>query len=257
MSGALIEPVILAVTLSMAATPLVVALAERLAGRLERNAAPPPSYDPIEDDKPRVIIIGFGRFGQIVARILSMKRIRFTALESNLKQVEVVRRYGHKVYFGDATRLETLRAAGLGDCEVVILSIVNPEVSVKVAEMIKKHFPRVKVFARARNRAHAYRLLDAGVDYVIRETFLSAVELARNVLRDLGLGPEEAEAMARAFVEHDEALLKRQWAVAHDEAQLIASAKAAAQELQSLFEEDAGTRLKDAAPERGPDGRGA
>lgn len=236
-----IEPVILAVTLSMAVTPLLIGAAERL-GKRYLSAEPRP-FDRIEDDQPRVVLIGFGRFGQIVGRILSIKRIRFTALESNVEQVDFVRRHGAKVYFGDATRLDTLRSAGLEHSDLIILSIVNQEVSVKVAATVKKYFPRVKIFARARNRHHAYRLMDVGVDYVIRETFLSAVEMSRNVLQGLNVPEAEAGRIATAFAEYDETLLKRQYAIHHDEEQISESIKQATRELQSLFEEDAGSQI--------------
>lgn len=245
--------VVLAVTVSMALTPLLYGLAEAARRQWPGDTAARP-YDDIHDDEPRVIIVGFGRFGQIIARILAIKRIRFTALESNVEQVDFVRRFGNKVYFGDATRLDVLRAAGLDKAEVLILSIVNQEVSVKVAAAAKKHFPRVKVFARARNREHAYRLMDIGVDYVIRETFLSAVELARHVLRDVGTEAEEADKITAAFTEYDQQLLQQQHAIHHDEAQIIASTHRAALELQSLFEEDKGAGIE--YPEAGEEEAG-
>jgi monovalent cation:proton antiporter-2 (CPA2) family protein len=238
----LADRLIVAVAVSMALTPLLAALHERRLNR--RNAEKPERpYDRIDDNSPKVIIAGFGRFGQIAARILSMKGIRFTALEANFEQVDFVRKFGNKVYFGDASRLELLRAAHADRAEILVLAIVNQEGSLRTAEIVKKHFPNLKIFARARNRQHAYKLMDIGVDYVIREAFLSGVELARNVLRSLDFTEEESHRIAQAFREYDEDLLKKQHAIYQDEAQMIAAAKRAALELKGLFEQDQSTRM--------------
>lgn len=234
---------ILAVAVSMALTPLLVALQERRANRRSSQEKSERPYDHIDDESPKVIIAGFGRFGQIAARILSMKGIRFTALEASFEQVDFVRKFGNKVYFGDASRLELLRAAHADKAEVLVLAIVNLEGSLRTAEIVKKHFPNLKIFARARNRQHAYKLMDIGVDYVIREAFLSGVELARNVLKSLGFSEEDSQRIAQAFREYDEDLLKKQHAIYQDEAQMIAAAKRAALELKGLFEQDKAAKI--------------
>ena len=234
--------IVITVTLSMALTPPLYAISEVLYKKWT-NTKSAPQFDTIEDDEPRVIISGFGRFGQIIARILSIKKIRFTALESNFEQVDMVRKFGNKVYFGDSTRLNVLRAAGAESAEVFILSIVNQESSIKTAAAVKKHFPHLKIFARARNRQHAYQLMDIGVDYVIRETFFSAVELSRKLLLSMNINTEEAEKVTQEFQAYDEELVLKQHAIQHDEKQLVASAKQAAEELQNLFEEDSGSKI--------------
>lgn len=232
---------IVVITISMAFTPILVALNERWQKTWWARKEPEQPFDNIEEDvDPKVIIVGFGRFGQIVARILSMKKIRFTALESSFEQVDFVRKFGNKIYFGDATRVELLRAARADKAKILVLSIVNLETSLKAAEVIKKNFPNLKIFARARNRQHVYKLMDIGVDYVIRETFLSSIELAGNVLTGLGIKKDEVDKIARAFREYDEALIKRQHAIHNNEEEVIAATKRAAIELQSLFEEDTG-----------------
>lgn len=234
--------IVLTVTVTMALTPLLYSLSELIYNKLTHTIAEP-EFDKVEDDAPRVIIAGFGRFGQIVARILNIKKIRFTALESNFERVDMVRKYGNKVYFGDSTRLDVLRAAGAESAEVFILSIVNQEASIKTAAAVKKHFPNLKVFARARNRPHTYLLMDIGVDYVIRETFYSAVELAHQLLLAMNINSSEAKKITQEFQSYDEDLVMKQHAIQHDEKQLVASSKQAAQELQSLFEEDSGTSI--------------
>lgn len=238
--GAIGDLLIVVITISMALTPILVAVNEYWQKNRGAHKEAERPFDNIEDDNPKVIIVGFGRFGQIVARILSMKKIRFTALESSFEQVDFVRKFGNKIYFGDATRVELLRAARADKAGILVLSIVNIETSLKAAEVIKKNFPNLKIFARARNRQHVYKLMDIGVDYVIRETFLSSIELASNVLTGLGVKKDEVEKITNAFRVYDETLIKRQHAIHHNEEEVIAATKRAAIELQNLFEEDTG-----------------
>jgi len=233
----LADLLVVVVSISMAATPLLVALNEKFL-RIGQTADKPPEFDPIEPREHRVIIAGFGRFGQMIARTLRMKKIPFTALEASFEQVDFVRRFGNKIYFGDASRLDLLRAARADLAQIFVLAIDDVEASVKTAEMVKKHYPHLKIYARARNRVHAYRLMDVGVDELIRETFLSSLELARDVLIGLGYSRNEADDAVRRFREHDEDLLQRQHKIYHDEAQLIAAAKQGAEELERLFEQD-------------------
>ena len=174
----------------------------------------------------------------MIARTLRMKKIPFTALEASFEQVDFVRKFGSKIYFGDASRLDLLRAAHADQAEIFVLAIDDIEASVRTAEMVKKHYPHLKIYARARNRAHAYRLMDVGVDKLIRETFLSSLELARDVLVGLGYPIAEADEAVRVFRRHDEDLLAKQHKIHEDEAQLIASARQGAEELERLFGED-------------------
>lgn len=224
------------VTLSMAATPLLVVLNERLvAPRLEHEPARP--YDTIEGGAP-VIIVGFGRFGQILGRMLQVARIPFTALEANPSQVDFVRRYGNRIHYGDATRLELLRAADIEHARAFVLAIDDVEASVRIAEGVRRHFPRVPVYARARNRQHVHRLMDLGAKAIVRETFASSLELGEQLLVGLGWTPDDAREAARRFRAHDERTLAQQYAVRHDEQALMQSVREAALELEHLFEAD-------------------
>ncbi|MBI3546988.1 MAG: cation:proton antiporter [Gammaproteobacteria bacterium] len=234
---ALAELLIVVVSVSMALTPLLILLNEKIF-KIGQGPQSPHEFDKIEVREHRVIIAGFGRFGQMVARTLRMKKIPFTVLEASFEQVDFVRKFGNKIYFGDASRLDLLRAARADLADVFVLAIDDIEASVKTAEMVKKHYPHLKIYARARNRVHAYRLMDIGVDKQIRETFLSSIELARDVLMALGHSEAEANEAIRRFRQHDEALLQRQHKIHDDEAQLIAAAQQGAQELERLFEED-------------------
>jgi len=231
------DRLVIVVTLSMIAAPLVIALADTVARRMRGRPAPA-AYDRIVGEEPRVLIAGFGRFGQIVGRVLRARHIRFTALEISQAQVDFLRRFGNKLYYGDASRLEMLRAAGAGSAEVLVLAIDDVEASVRAVQIVRRHFPNLRVLARARNRQHAFQLMDAGVERIWRETFGSSLELAQQALVELGTDAETAAMQVRRFREHDESTLQAQAAVKDDEAKLIASAQASARQLESLFEAD-------------------
>jgi Kef-type K+ transport system membrane component KefB/voltage-gated potassium channel Kch len=226
-----------AVTLSMAATPILVLFNERVVQPFfeERKE---PEYDRIDEPGNPVIIAGFGRFGQIVGRLLRMKQIPFTALEANAENIETIRRFGSKVYYGDASRLELLRAAKADQAKFLVLAVDNVEASVKTAEMARKHFPQLRILARARNRHHTHLLRELGVEYVVRETYYSSLMMGQELLLELGLQQHEIEHTVEMFEKHDEALLKRQFAVFRDEDKLVQTSKEAAAELEQLLQED-------------------
>ncbi len=226
------------VTLSMVATPLLVLFNEAVVGRWLKRPAPP-AFDPFDGDTDhKVVIAGFGRFGQVIGRMLQMRRIPFTAIEVNPDQVQVVRRYGNKVYYGDVSRLELLQAAQLHKAKVFVIAINDVAASVRAAETAKRYFPNVHIYAEARDRHHAHLLMDVGVTYLIRETFHSALEMGTHVLQALGESEERARQLREIFRQHDEATLARQHAIYHDETKLIQSAKDAVRELEELFEAD-------------------
>lgn len=233
--AALAELLIVVVTLSMAVTPLLLALNDWLAGRA---AEPEPSYQTPPDEENPVIIAGFGRFGQIVARILRARQIRFTALDISQEQVDFVAKYGNKIYYGDASRLDLLHAAKAASAKVFVLAVDDVDASLKIAEIVAQHFPQLKVYARARNRKHAYQLLDMGVKIIRRETFHSAVELAADVLQGVGLKPQDARNSADRFKQHDIDRLFAGREHHTDEQKMMELAKSAAQELEELFNED-------------------
>ena len=147
--------------------------------------------------------------------------------------------FGNKVYYGDAGRLDLLRAAHVDRAKVFVLTLDDPEVSVRIAETVKHHFPDLRLAVRARNRQHALRLMDVGADHIIRDTLLSSVHLAGDVLKDIGLSPEDAEMATSFFLEHDNETLKRQYAFHQDEDALIQSSRQASGELRELFNTDA------------------
>jgi monovalent cation:proton antiporter-2 (CPA2) family protein len=226
---------VLAVTLSMMLGPLLLLAYEAIARRLAPPAAP---YDVIDEHDIPVIIAGFGRFGQIVARVLRVKGLSFTALDISQGNVDFVRRFGNQVYYGDASRLDLLRAAGAQTAEVLVLAVDDVEASLRIAVLVREQFPHLKVFARARNRQHAFSLWDAGVTEVVRETYASSLEMAESVLESLGQTSAAAREAIRRFRVHDEKTLLAQYQVKEDADKFLATSLAAAKQLESLFEAD-------------------
>ncbi len=233
----LTDTLVLVVSLSMAATPLLFMFNEKLLKPWLDGRAQP-VFDRIDDPGTPVIIAGFGRVGQIVGRLLRIKHIPFTALEISQNQVDFVRKFGGKLYYGDASRIDLLRAAHIEQARIFVLAVDDVEASLKIAETIKNNFPKLEIYARARNRHHAHILMDLGVKVFVRETYFSSLHLAEQVLGGLGLDKAEVAASIAKFREYDEATLIRQHAIYHDETQMIQSVKDAAEELQSLFEAD-------------------
>jgi monovalent cation:proton antiporter-2 (CPA2) family protein len=229
------ELLVLVVTASMILSPVLLALYDVTFKANESDGRP---FDTPQELYPKVIIAGFGRFGQIVGRILRAKQIPFTALEASQTQVDFLRRFGNQVYYGDASRLELLRAAHAENAEVFVLAIDDADASVRTAELIRQHFPNLKVFARARNRQHAFRLMDLDVRYTIRETLVSSLELSVQVLEALGLSKAKSVETVAQFRAHDEITMAKQHAVKDDEKKFLETSRESAEQLQHLFEAD-------------------
>jgi glutathione-regulated potassium-efflux system ancillary protein KefC/glutathione-regulated potassium-efflux system protein KefB len=226
---------VLVVTASMILSPVLLALYDVTFKPAPSDARP---FDSPSELYPKVIIAGFGRFGQIVGRILRAKKIPFTALEASQTQVDFLRRFGNQVFYGDASRLELLRAAHAENAEVFVLAVDDVEASVRTAELIRKHFPHLKIFARARNRQHAFRLMDIGVRYTIRETLVSSLELSVQVLEALGLSKTRAVETAHRFRIHDEQTMAKQLSIKDDENKYFQTTRESAEQLLHLFEAD-------------------
>jgi len=230
------ETAVLVVTLSMAATPLLVALGDRLLTRPEKDERP---YDSIDPEQARVVVAGFGRVGQIVARVLTMRHIPFTALEINPHHVDFVRSYGNKVFYGDATRLDVLRSAGVPQAKALVLAVGSQDASLKIVERVRATCPGVAILARATTRTHELHLRELGVDFVLRDTLHSSLRLARELLGRLGLSAEEAQQVVDSFEAHDARTLERQAAVFRDAEAFRRTTISASEELKALFARDA------------------
>lgn len=237
------ELLVVVVTLSMVLTPLLFMLRDAAFRRLDAGAAPR-AFDTIDDDGSRVIIAGFGRFGQVVGRVLRVKRIAFTALDASATHVDFVRRFGNKIHYGDASRVDLLRAAGADRASVFVLAIDDFEASMRALKTVQANFPHLRVVARARNRQHAYALLGAGVQTVIRETFAGSLDAARATLEELGVAHADARSTAKKFGRYDEKMVREVFVHRDDEKALIESSKKYSAELERIFQQD-----EESAPE--------
>lgn len=197
-----------------------------------------PKYDAIPDENPQVIIGGYGRFGQIVGRILRAQGIPFVAIDHDSNQVELVRRFGNRVFFGDVSRLDLLRSSGAEKAKYFVLAIDEVDLSLKTAAIIQQHFPNLKIFARARNRGHAFDFLEMGITNIKRETFDSSVNFTGDLLIEMGYEKELAKKIIEKFHTHDERMLLEQVKVRKDEQMFISlSAQGNAQLADVLKEE--------------------
>lgn len=224
------------IVLSMAITPLLGHFNDKILSR--KFQSPKKSYDDIKNDHPEVIVAGLGRFGQIVTRILRLREIPFTALEQDPEQVETLRRFGITVYYGDASRIDLLEKAGADKARYFVLAIDDVESSVHTAQIVRQSYPHLKIFARARNRAHAFRLMDAGVQVIERETFWSSLFLAKDLLKDWGETEKSIEKLFAVFVSHDQEMLEGQYKLQHNQEALISYSRQANQQLVAVMKSD-------------------
>lgn len=225
------------VTMSMVATPLLLALHDRLV-RTSSDVASPDDFTYTGYEDNPVIIAGFGRYGQMVGRTLQMIHIPFTAIDIDPIQIDFVGRFGNRVDYGDASRAELLRAAKADSAKVIVIAVDDPEASVAIARMVKREFPHLKILARARNRPNAFALIEAGADDVRRETFATALETTTQMLLHLDIDAKDAERIVSRFRQHDEETLQRQAEVWGDDEKVIETAQEAAERLRGLFEND-------------------
>lgn len=194
---------ILVVALSMLLTPLMFIINEKFVQKSIAKKAEKDDDVDIEESNP-VIIAGFGRFGQIVGRFLHAHDIGTTVLDHDASQIDLVRRFGYKVYYGDSSRVDLLKAAGAEDAKLFVLAIDDKAKASETVKTIKKHFPHLKIMARAFDRSHTYELLHEGVDNVRRETFDSALQLGIDALVGMGYPKYQAHRDALTFKHHDE-----------------------------------------------------
>lgn len=227
-----------AVAMSMLLTPLLLVLADRWwIPRLARGARPAMK----ELDEPQsapVIVAGFGRYGQIVARMLFANGLSATILDHDAEQIEAVRRFGLVAHYGDATRLDLLRTAGAERARVIAVAIDDIEQSLELVDLVREHFPRLAIVARARNVQHWYALRERGVELIERETFDAALLSARSVLELMGWERHHARTLAMRFRQHNLELLEQMAPHFKDQAKLIALAKAGRQQLEELWAQE-------------------
>lgn len=227
-----------AVAISMAFTPLIMLIHERilqprLNAKMKEVEREP---DTIEEKNP-VIIAGFGHFGNIVGRFLRAHNIKITILDTNSERVELLRKMGVKVYYGDASRHDLLMAAGAAEAKLIIIALEPSEKRLEMIETIKKHFPNLRMFVRARNRYDAYDLMNAGMLHVYRETMDTSLRLGVDIMKMLGHREISAMRAARKFFKHDETNLKTLASI-RDTEEYISTARTYMEELEQMLRMD-------------------
>jgi monovalent cation:proton antiporter-2 (CPA2) family protein len=224
------------VALSMVASPFLFTINEKLVQPRFSSRLPDREPDEIDEKDNPVILAGFGRFGHIVGRVLNLKGVKTTVLDLDADQVALVRKLGLKVFYGDASRLELLRAAGADQAKLLIVAVDDEEKSLLIIETAQKHFPNLKIFARAFGRDHAYRLIEQGVENIFRETLGSSLDLSVAALRALGFRAYEAQRAARFFRDYDEQSVRALAPYAKNQKELISQARERIQTLEQLME---------------------
>jgi glutathione-regulated potassium-efflux system ancillary protein KefC len=227
----------LVVATSIAVTPLLIALYNRLIVPKFLSILPQRSFDRI-DEENSVILAGFGRFGQVIGRFLTAQGVKTTVLEKDPDQIELLRKFGFKGYFGDASRLDLLHNAGAAKAKLLIVAVDDPETCLEIVKLAKEEFPHLKIFARAHNRRHAYELSKAGVNYCIREVFDSSLEMAQQIMVSLGKDESDMHFKAIKFKEHDEAALKASFAFFDNEPELVNFTRTQGTELERILQSD-------------------
>ncbi|MFC1236915.1 glutathione-regulated potassium-efflux system protein KefB [Vibrio sp. F74] len=230
----LVAFLLVVVSLSMVTTPLLL-LAQKKWFSATINNDEGLAQEDVVDRNPRVIIAGFGRFGQVVGRLMYANKIRITVLESDASQIRLLRKYGYKVFYGDATQLDLLRAAGADKAEALVACTDSPDEILHIVEICQQHFPNLKILARARSRVEAYQLLNHGVPNYSRETFLGALDLGRQLLVELGMHPYQAKRSEDHFRKLDNAMLKELLPKHTDDNDLAQRSKESRKELEEIF----------------------
>jgi len=225
------------VALSMALTPLAFAAFERLVLSRERTREEPERL-PFDDGAPDAIVAGFGRFGQIASRLLMANDMKVVLLDSSIDQIDLIRRFGWRVHYGDASRLDLLRTAGADRARLLVVAIDDRDKALEMVELAKQAFPNLAVIARAYDRPHAYELLNAGADEVERETYESALNFGRRALVRLGVSERRALKAAVLFREHDAALFRRLRPAYGEDERYVTASVASRETMERLLREE-------------------
>ena len=228
----------MAVALSMATTPLLLIVHDWWMARIECAKGAREEADVIDVNDAPVIIAGFGRFGQIIGRLLMANGMRAVVLDHDPDQIELLRKFGTKVFYGDATRLDLLHAAGAGEARLLVNAIDDVEDSLKLTDLVREHFPQLRIVARARNVTHYVELRKRGIDMVERETFESALLAGRHALEVMGFDRFRARDMANIFRRHNVNITEAMIPHFEDDERMVSAAKAGRDELEEQFAKD-------------------
>ncbi len=237
-SSSQLSLLLVVVTLSMMTTPLLMQWVDRILMRRYNDQEESDEKHYVQDDEPQVIIVGFGRFGQVIGRLLMANKMRITVLERDISVVGLMRTYGYKVYYGDATELELLRASGAEKAKSIVITCNEPEDTMDIVHICQQHFPHLNILARARGRVEAHELLQAGVTYFSRETFSSALELGKKTLVTLGMHPHSAYRAQQHFRRLDMRMLRELVPQNRGDVAQISRVKEARRELEDIFQSE-------------------
>jgi monovalent cation:proton antiporter-2 (CPA2) family protein len=226
------------VALSMAAAPLLLTVEEKLVRPLFQKCIPERPADEIDEHDNPVILAGFGRFGHIVGRLLRANGFGTTVLDHDADQVEMLGRFGLKSFYGDASRLDLLEAAGARRAKLFVLAIDDEAKALQIIATVQREFPRLKILARATSRQHAYEILRLGVEQVYRETLGSALDLSIDALQELGMDERRARRVAEIFREHDEASVREMAHLPDDDEDYISVARKHIENLERALQSD-------------------
>jgi monovalent cation:proton antiporter-2 (CPA2) family protein len=241
--AALAEQLTMIVGLSMAFTSPLVTLYRRVGH--SRSVEQPDQDRHWDSHQPEVIIAGFGRFGQIIGRLLQARHIPFTAMDKDSAHVEFVKQFGNRLFYGDLTRIDLLRSAGIKHAKILVVAVNDVAQSLAIIDHAREQNSRIKIVARAVDRFHAYELYKRKVDSVVRETFASSLEAATDTLEQLGYTEGQALEVAKRFRLHDEELLERSAQHIEGMEELGNIARQGRRELELLFEEDTRKQVAD------------
>ena len=244
---ALVNMITVVVALSMLISPLLLVAYELYFSRKGQQAQPEPDTN-IESTE-HVILAGYGRFGQIIGRLLMAQGYNLTILDHSPGQVDLVRRFGTKVYYGDAARRDLLEAAGANEAKLLVIAVDEADKTLDIIHMAQQHFPHLKILARAIDRSHAYAIMQTKIDGLRRETFDSALHLGVDVLQILGVTQEDAQHAGKLFAQHDEENMRKLAEVWGDDKQYGIAVQKGLQELKQVLKEDAKERAKQAKHE--------
>lgn len=231
------------VALSMAITPFLLLIYHRYIIPHYLSMLPEQKFDTF-DAHENTILVGYGRFGQVIGRFLTGHKIKLTILEKDPEQIKLLRKFGFKGYYGDAARLDLLTNAGASTAKILIVAIGNPDVSLEIVRMARQSFPHLKIYARARNRSHSYELHKAGVHYFKRETFDSSLTMAQAIMVELGHNIEGLRRKAKAFSQLDESSLKKSFEFFEKEAELVSFVRQVNGELEQILQTDQESELR-------------
>ena len=231
-----------AVAVSMLVSPLILVAVDRLLLPRYASCGATPMAEISEQQDAPIVIVGFGRYGQIVARVLLAEGIACTVLDHDADMIEAARSFGYRVFYGDATRLDLLRTAGAANAKILVVAVDGVEQSLEIVDLAREHFPQLEIVARARDVTHWNQLRDRGVMRVERELFESSLRSARSVLELRGQTPEAADQTTQRFRQHNLELFEKLHPHYRDQAKLIAVVKQGRQQLEEQMAQERAER---------------